>query len=88
VKEVRTAIDKDFHSEIATYEANLAIAQRYKQNFPVVDVVATVNGTELEKFSIFRDFSERAKRLRRTFVMTNNQAHFISNRARGHTAKR
>jgi hypothetical protein len=88
VQETRAALDKHFVSQMATYEANLAIAKSYKENFVVAEAVSTLNDAEVERFSIFQDFSERAKRLRRTFVMTNNHSHFISNRARGHNTKR
>lgn len=87
VKEVRTITNEAFASAIADYEANLAIIEQHKQGLISAEAMSIIGTNETEKISIFREFSERAKRLRQTFVMENNQDHFISNRARGHSAK-
>jgi hypothetical protein len=82
ITEIRATTDGEFQSAISCYESHLKIAKQ--NNSPASEVTHLKNGSAVETFTIFQDFSDRAKRLRRTYVMTNNEKHFISNRARGH----
>jgi len=85
VREVRSKLKDSLDVAITTYDANLATAKTY--GFEIAEVATLFEGKVVKEFSVFLDFSKRAKRLRETYLMTNNQMHFISNRARGHASK-
>ena len=84
VKEIRTELEGHFVSALSTYERYLDTAESYRGDLPAAEAAAVLDDKVVEKFQIFREFAERAKRLRGTSLMVNNQEHFISNRARGH----
>lgn len=83
VQSVRANLEQTFAKAIATYESNLSRVP-ITDNLQIAEVAHLSAGAAVETFSIFKGFSERAKGLHRTFLMTNNQRHFVSNKARGH----
>lgn len=84
VREIRDQTKSDFEHSIKIYETALF---KNKGNFggkEILNVVKKIDDEVDEKFSIFTDFIDRAKRLRTMPLATNNHNHFISNRLRGH----
>jgi hypothetical protein len=85
---IRKETDAVFKSSEALYQNAIEIGSRYQEKFTVCDAVAITGDSEEKQFSVFGDFLERARRLRRTFLMKNNQSHIVSNRAMGHKSSR
>jgi hypothetical protein len=84
VKELRDALKAEFETSTSLYQKQLDIIGTYKKGL-IIARAASMSGSEtLESFDVFSDFLERATHLRRTYVMSNNNRHFVSNKARGH----
>ena len=86
LKAVREITREIFDKSVNEYERCLKIVRADEIHFLHCEVVSVVNGERKKEFEIFPDFLQRAKNLRRTFLMTNNERHFVSNRAFGHSA--
>ena len=84
VKVVRDELKENFSDSMLTYENQLELVHNKVGPIPV-EIVKSYNNNAIESHSIFSEFSDRAKRLRKTHAMANNHQHYISNRARGHS---
>lgn len=88
VQDIRKSLDTSFSAAAEVYENTLEIARGYKNDLVMAEVVFVSNGQDEETTSLFPEFLDRAKRLRVSPVGTNNQKHFVSNRARGHRRRK
>ncbi len=87
-KRVRADTDAIFAKSQSEIESALAELPDRDEGTAVCDVVEIVGDQELNKFSVFADFLDRANRLRRNFLMENNELHVVSNRAMGHKMRK
>lgn len=88
LKDIRGRTQIVFDKSAEEYEKFLQITRDGHGNYSPCDVVSITKGQRTKEFSMFPDFLQRAKRLRRIFLMTNNERHFVSNRAFGHSSSK
>jgi hypothetical protein len=86
-KEMRDFLGPEFTSHLANYRSNLALTNDTDEKSRTAIAERIKGNAVVEEFQIFSEFSDRAERLHRIFLMTNNHEHFISNRPRGHQKK-
>ena len=86
VKKIRDRTKEDFDHSINNIEEYLSIMKSYvSEDVPChFDILVTHEGDVSREFTLFPDFTRRAQKLRRTFLMENHHKHFVSNRAFGH----
>lgn len=80
---VRQDLSADFEQAVSTCNECLSLVKPYS-DINITHLSMRNVDHEVEGFDMFEDFVSRAKRLRTNMVMTNNERHYISSRARGH----
>lgn len=90
VEAVRISTENVFRESCEDLSRHLETARQHQRDdiSPYCNV-SKIDGDQITKlFSLFPELISRAERLRHTFLMKNNERHFVSSRAYGHKKKR
>ncbi|QDC00028.1 hypothetical protein [Mesorhizobium sp. 8] len=87
IEKIREETRSEFEISAKIYKDILDTYRYNDEDVIVFDIVRISEGKRYKEFSIFLEFLERAKNLRRTFLIKNNECHLVSNRAFGHKTK-